>query len=628
MTFFHRRFFLLPLMLLLPLVGPAQESPRPKHVGRVLDWSYRHIVVSGGLSAENLAAAKTEPRILFHLAERNLRQSAGASGQAGENDLASGFADSTVVKRRKPPLKRDWSVSLAAGTVAANMFPAKYTFDINATPDCTNDFVVFGLNVAGVTGGQANLVGLNQLYSGTGGLCGAGNAHVNWAYNGTTVAGGKVLTSPVISLDGKKIAYVESAAGSAIFHVLTWKAGEGTSATNAVVPTPNGSCAGTVVNPTSSCLKSVTLSGTATATLASPWVDYATDTGFAGTDDGNIYKISCVFKCALNTQPAVSWTFTLPVAGTGGAPATPNGPVYDFPSGHLFVGDQLGELWVINAKSNSTPTLAAGPVMIGGGGCTVAHPPGRTGTVAPGTDCNASGKSFGIPDSIIFDSAGAGQRIYAFSGNDGTVGASAVVAQLRADLTGLVRVHIGLGSVANNTTNVDIHSGAFDDNYFEATPTSGHLFVCGTVAGSTAAAFYWIGFTSYPTMNSATTGTIARGPTAGAPCTPITEIFNPNINFNVNPPPAPAHHDIVISGVVGGGADGVLRTDDISTGVITGTLSGQSYPGGISGIIFDDVSASGQASSVYFSTLQTTVNTGGCNGNIHCAVKLTQDGLL
>jgi hypothetical protein len=428
----------------------------------------------------------------------------------------------------------------------------------------------------------------------------------------------------VISISPTGIALIpapESAAGAAIFHVLTWKTGEGASATAAVVPTLNGSCTGSVANPTSSCLKSVTLSSSATATLASPWVDYATDKAFVGTDDGNIYKISCVFNCALNTQPAISWTFTLPVAGTGGAAATPNGPVYDFPSGHLFVGDQLGELWVINAKSNTTPTLAAGPVMIGGGGCTVAHPPGRTGTPTPGTDCTASGKSYGIPDSVIFDSAGNGQRIYAFSGNDGTAGASAVVAQLNAGLTGLVRVHVGLGSVANNTTNVDIHSGAFDDKYFGATPTTGRLFVCGTVAGSTAAAFYWIGFTSYPTMNSTTTGTIARGPAAGNPCTPITEIFNPNVDFGGG------HHDIVISGVVGAGGNGVLRTDDISTGVITGTLSGQNYPGGVSGIIFDDVSTSGQASSVYFSTLQTNVNTGGCNGNIHCAVKLTQLGL-
>src|SRR5205085_2463029 len=129
-------------------------------------------------------------------------------------------------------------------------------------------------------------------------------------------------------------------------HVLTWKAGEGTSATASAVPTlPNGCVAGTT-----SCLKSLVYSATATNTLSSPWVDYQSDKAFVGGDNGKIYRISCVFTCALNAQPTVDWTFTLPVAGTGGAAAQPNAPVYDFPSGRLFVGDQLGELWVINAK--------------------------------------------------------------------------------------------------------------------------------------------------------------------------------------------------------------------------------------------------------------------------------------
>ena len=173
--------------------------------------------------------------------------------------------------------------------------------------------------------------------------------------------------------------------------------------------------------------------------------------------------------------------------------------------------------------------------------------------------------------------------------------------------------------MGNTTSNVDVHSGAFDNNYFGATPTTGHLFMCGTTTTDTGAALYWIGFTSYPTMNSGTTGSIARGTTAGNPCTPITEIYNPNVNFGGG------DHDIVISGVTGASPNGVLRTDDISAGVITGTLSGVNYPGGVSGIIWDNVSTSSQASSVYFSTL-TTSNTGSCGGN-RCAVKLTQLGL-
>jgi hypothetical protein len=363
------------------------------------------------------------------------------------------------------------------------------------------------LNVADAAG-QAKLLGLNQLYRGTGGLCGTGTANVNWAHNGST-AGGKVLTSPVISLDGTKIAYVESAASSTIFHILTWRTGEGTSATAAVVPTLNGSC--TTTPTVSSCLKSVTLPGTAADT--SPWIDYQTDTAFVGTDDGRIHKISCVFSCALNSQPTVLWSFTLPVAGTGGTPAVPNGPVCDFPSWRLFVGDQLGELWVINAKTN-TPTLNAGPVMIGGGGCTT-NPPGRTGTPVP---CTANGGSFGIPDAVLMDSSGGSQRIFAFSGNDGTAGASAVV-------------------------------------------------------------------------------------TGGA-----------------------GHHDLLVSGLVGAAPNGYIITNDISTGaIISGQSTSVQYPGGVSGLVLDNISTTGQASSVYFST-QGVVNVGTCH-NQRCAIKLTQLGL-
>ena len=70
------------------------------------------------------------------------------------------------------------------------MYPAKFTFNVNATPDCTNDFVVYGLNVAGTTGGQANLIALNNLYSGTGptGFCGSAPT-VYWAYNATNAGG-------------------------------------------------------------------------------------------------------------------------------------------------------------------------------------------------------------------------------------------------------------------------------------------------------------------------------------------------------------------------------------------------------------------------------------------------------
>lgn len=592
-----RRFVLSWLLIgVLPAAAQRSEQLGESHMGRVTDWSSRHVVVSGALSADNLEAARNEPRILFHLAERNLvRNEAPADStpfaDTDEADTAADILEGWRFReRRSRSLKRDWSLSLGAGAVAQSKFPAKYGFSITATPSCSNDFVVFGLNVTGATGGQANLVGVTNLYSGTGGFCTSGPT-VNWAYNGST-AGGKVLTSPTISLDGTKIAYVESASGSSVFHVLTWFAGQGTSATASAGPAvpPNCTVSATSV-PTSSCLKSVIYSSTASTTLADAWVDYATDKGFVASDDGKISRISCVFKCALNAQPAIDWTYTLPVAGTGGAQPVPNSPVYNYATGQLFVGDQLGELWVINAAV-STPTLGAGPIMIGGGGCTTAHPPGRTGT---GTNCTATGTAYGIPDAVIVDSTSG--RIYAFSGNNGK---NAVVAQLTMSLTSEVAVPIG-------ESGVNIYSGAFDNEYWGTTPSTGELFVCGTDPTATYPYLYWIGFSSYPTMNSAATDSVYELDEPNIPCTPLTEFYNPNLNLGG----VTGDHDLLMGGLVSS-TYGYLVTFDISSGSPT-LLDDASYPGGISAIIVDNDSLDGQASSMYFGTL--TGNT---------AVKLTQ----
>lgn len=560
---------------------------------------------SGGLAAADLEAARREPRILFHLADRNLRRDPRREPPRGDRRHRRLKIDGSETQNTKD-LNIDWSFDLGNGRVAPNMFPAKFGFDTNATPNCTTDFVVFGLNVAGVTNGQANLVGINKLYSGTSGLCG-NNPNLYWAYNGST-ASGSILTSPSLSLDGTKIAYVESAAGSSVFHVLTWKSGDGKFVNKAAAPTRTNCTAST------SCLLSVTYSSTSTDTLASPWIDFASDKAFVAADDGTIARISCVFNCT--SAPTVDWTFKLPVAGTDGTKPMPSGPVYNAPYKLLFVTDQLGEVWALNA-GGTTASIFAGPVMIGGGGCTTTNPPGRTGTPSP---CTANGKSYGIPDSVILDASGSSEKVFVFSGNDGgqgPSGQSAVVAQMNQDLTGIVKVWIGKGSVGLNTGNVDIHSGTFNDFYWSGTPSvNGLLYACGTGATNTNPFHYWIGFANYPVMDSSYTGSLQRLGVAGVSCTPYNEFYNPNLNLGGNA----GHHDLLFSGLVDP-TNGYMITNDISTGGFTAALNFVQYPGGISGQVIDNDSLSGQASSIYFGTLQS-VAVGGCNGN--CAVKLTQ----
>src|SRR5258708_20447208 len=94
-------------------------------------------------------------------------------------------------------------------------FAANFSFDAGAPPDCTNDYVVFGLQSVGGIGAAANLVAFNNLYSGTSptGPCGAA-PKVLFAYNTTTVTGGRITTSPILSLHAEKIGFVDSVPGS------------------------------------------------------------------------------------------------------------------------------------------------------------------------------------------------------------------------------------------------------------------------------------------------------------------------------------------------------------------------------------------------------------------------------
>ena len=605
------------VVALLPLTTLAQEPFSLDQLSKtpyVWDRSSLQFGFSGTL--EQAVKDHADGRVILRLMRHRARmlQAQPLAGSVGEQPFGIeavttypiGGKTTQLVKDRKV----DWSVSLGAGTVQASQYPAIYTASMT-NADCVNDYVAFGLNVPGVTGGQANLVGVNQLYSGSNptGICGTA-PHVNWAYNGST-AGGKILLSPVIGyydwsvLKGTKIAYVESTGHSSIFHVLTWKAGEGTSALTAAKPVTVGSC-----TTTSSCLTSLTVSSTSSASFGYPMVDWQSDKAWIGTDDGTIYQLSCTYTCALNTNPTIQWSYKLPVKGTGGAPPVPTAVGYDLNKHYVQVSDTLGEMWVLNV-AGATPVLLAGPYMVGGGGCTTTNPPGRTGTANP---CTANGGSYAlggyIEDQSVF-------KYYMWTGNDGVAGASADLVQSNDDLTDIIRIPIGVGSVGNTTTNVDIAFPDFDHAWW-SNSTSSHMYICGTGTSDTTPFLYTIGFSNWPEMDrTSVQAPFPQIPLAGIPCSPLTEIYNPNINLggNVN------DHDLLASGLIDP-TYGYIVTTDISNGAAQEiTLNYVQYPGGISGITWDNISTQAQASSLYFATLR---NHGSCGTSVHCAVKLTQ----
>src|SRR6202521_4780659 len=517
----------------------AQEAPVPRHTGVPQDWSQSHIVFSRDTLALHPNLIYREPRVLHQAMQR---------WQAPNSDVFRGANLSSAVARSSGK-HRDWSVAMA-GHISADMFPAKFSFDAAAPPDCTNDYVVFGLAATGSTGtgGHANLVAFNNLYSDPvngGGLCDAPNGPgltVLFAYNITTAGTGRIRTSPVLSLDGKKIAFVESIPGppgSAVFHVLTWTAGEGTIAVPAA---PN--------------MTSLTFSPSAFDTASSPWVDYGTDTAYVGSDKGFVYQITGVFK-GTPTLSGSPWPVS---AGT----LHLTGPVLDSFLGLLMVGSANGNLYQINTATGAVSTL-----VVGGG---------------------AGGGILGAPIVDITNGT-----TFVVSSNDGT---SAVLVEAdTASLNVLSKGRIGQG--ASGGTSVPLYEPAPSNNYYND-PSTGVIRLCGTGAADTTPWQFSFGFTGR-TMHSTPSFSEQLLTSTAARCTGWSEFFNPNIGTTLG---TDFFFFGLTQGCTGPGTAGgcVARITNTNTTAVTATVKG-----GTSAIIVDNYSTASQASSIYFTAenLQT-----------------------
>jgi hypothetical protein len=448
----------------------AQQVPTPTHIGAPQDWSDRHIVFSRGALAQRPSLIYQEPRI-YHQAMQRWRtpNSTGSDGTSLDHPVAD-----------KSGHHRDWSTTLGSGRLDPNMFPAKYSFNPDATPSCTGDYVVFGL--ASSSAADANLVAFNNLYvngSGTG-LCAGTAPTVLFAYNITTVFGGKIVTSPILSEDGTKVAFVESVGSTAaIFHVLSWTAGQGMIATPA----------------TPSSMASVTLSTSYGSSTSSPWIDYNSDTVYVGANSGEVYKITGVF----NGTPTLSGS-PWPVAVN--IPSYHlTSPVLDASLGVLMVGSANGNLYQINT---ATGTLGS-QLAVGALGMTS---PGIVG--APIVDVT-NGTTFVV------------------TANDGTsaalveVNTSTVIAHSTAE--------IGEGSTGG--TAVTLYEPAFSNNYYND-PSTGVITVCGTGATDTTPWQYSFGFAGTIMLEPASQSHQLSTSTTDHCTAGWTEFYNPDINSGVD----------------------------------------------------------------------------------------------
>jgi len=261
-----------------------------------------------------------------------------------------------------------------------------------------------------------------------------------WSYAVGT--GGSDL-SPSLSLDGKKVVFVE-AGTRAILHVVTWAtgAGQGTDATTGAV-VPNGASSATSLDFTNITTSGCTANG-ATDPNGSPYVDYGNDVVYLTAGNGVLYHIKGVFK----GTPTLDYCVTV----TAGASLT--SPVYDSISNKVYVSD---------------------------GRSVFAYTPGAASFTAAGS-VTVSATNNAIILSPMVDSTNG--VIYVFSNNN-NASTNAIVAQIPLSLASHVDAAIG----TKNTSSF-IWVGDFDNAYFNA-PSGGALYACGNqTASGTKPALY------------------------------------------------------------------------------------------------------------------------------------------
>jgi hypothetical protein len=527
------------------------------------------------------------------------------------------------------------------------MYPAKYSFDVTALPDCTNDFVVFPVSVNG-SGSQPNIVGFDNLYSGTAGSTGMCNAPANgrtsganddgvsatviWSYNvQIDYPSGQVSTSPALSLDGTKVAFVENdlthtTFTQSYFHVLAPHRGDGVASNLQTVGSPvgiSGLCSPPTV--TTHCIvrtAPVANSGTDafvqlgsirnSDTFSSPFIDYNTDMAYVGDDTGVLYRIKNVFcttpACIGGGSPGPSLDATWGSSGalTTGCSGALTSPVVARES--VFVGCPDGKLY---AFSTTTGTAIPGsPLTVGSGGLTG-----------------------GIVDPPLVDVVNG--FVYVVAGNSSGTGTPSVLVQAStASFTSPTPVvaTLGLGGQFN------LHTPAFNEAYFSSAFSSVSNVHGSTAGGSTStgttsnwqiyewadsgvsgnlSTLYGVGFNS--SSHDMTSGPAANffelsGSTANE-FSPLSQILNgstdqlyvggltantPNVlEYNVTDFP-PGFFPNVVFPINSSNAAGASASEGSGT----------------SGIVVDNVSSSGQASSIYFGVQVSNT-----------AVKLTQSGL-
>jgi hypothetical protein len=608
----------------------GQKNRWDARVPVIEDWTHRHLIYSAPRSVIHNLQLQRQPRYVQQYLRRNFRV-----WRPSRSPAPWPIPPRPTTNELEP----DWGIAAGAGfTVGEGNFPAKYVFNVNQTPSCTADFVVFTTNqtAAAVT----DIYAVNNLYvnsTGTG-LCTGTNPTVLWAYHIQSQAGA-ANTSPVISFAGDQIAWIEGQGGKAALHVLKPYTGGG-DGTLAAPHTPTASAtaalyhACTPAAPTgatsNACLLNLTFAngvddtgGNAVISPSSLYYDYFGDFAFVGDDGGNLHKFTNVFLGTPAEVTAGGWPVAMLPVDTNKQLSS---PVYDETSGNVFIGNNSGRILYVRNASTSA------------GACNAASNGGAAPCVGSTTFTDGNTTNTKISTAPIIDSTT--QRLFVFFSPAGG-GPGAYVGQDDTTLTAANQVLVNVGAgIAHR-----IEVGALDNAYYTTDTGVGHgtgwLYVCGNggTTGSATADFAILKRIAVTngTLGNALDATSWQASNASARCDPITEFYDtPNGSST-------GAVDYLFFAVETAGATGTACANNGCVYAVTVTGGTLTVPpaagtgavnasGGTTGIIVDNDSTSTGAASIYFTWLANGTGTATypCNGvttTSVCAVKLTQAGL-
>jgi hypothetical protein len=487
---------ILGVLATCPLLSAQASSKSNTPTPLPNDWTHQHVIFSQPATPEQARRVKQDPRYAQQKARHGLARSiepaAGAlplESQIGVDSLPGG----------DQLLDRDWSMDLGGGgTVGPFNYPAKFSL-ATTTANCGGapqpDFVVYNTGLMG-SSTQASIAAFDNLYSGCGGTVPA----VYWAYG----TGATVLTSPVFSRDGTQLTFVQQTNTlHGILVLLKWAA----SITETISSPLSLPAIGPALYPAcvAPCRTTIPLfdSGSpADDTHSSVFYDYSNDVAYVGDDSGFLHKFTPVFLATPREVTTGGW----PVQVNPGSPMALGSPVHDFGSGNIFVSDVGGFLYRVNSSTAAVTTSGQ-------------------------LDFSAAEGGAGIVQGPIVDSTAG--LVFVFASSDGsgsciggTTDCTAVYQLSTGFLTGDVGSEsiVGASTIPGNAPS-PLYIGAFDSTYENSANATGNLYVCGNTGGPPI--LYQV-----PIVAGAMNGLGTPGPvlsTVTTPCSPVTDVANPNV---------------------------------------------------------------------------------------------------